>query len=87
MILIVMALILAIPFLAMQFTEEVSWDLADFIIMFILLLGTGLACDLILRKTKNRRSGILVCVLVVVVFLLIWAELGVGVFGTPFAGS
>jgi hypothetical protein len=36
------AFILLIPLLAMQFTDEVAWDLADFVIIGTLLLGTGL---------------------------------------------
>ena len=38
------------------------------------------------EKDFNRNRYIAVLILVVV-FLLIWAELGVGIFGTPYAGD
>ncbi|MEO6405113.1 MAG: hypothetical protein ABIY51_10770 [Ferruginibacter sp.] len=81
------ALLLLIPFIAMQFTNEVSWSPADFIVMAILLLGTGFMCELVLRKFKKTGQRIAICATILVIFLLIWIELAVGIFGTPFAGS
>jgi hypothetical protein len=86
-IVLTVALILSIPLIAMQFTNEVDWDLRDFMIMGVLLLGTGLLCELVIRKVTNWNYRIgLIAVLLLVLFL-IWAELAVGIFGTPFAGS
>lgn len=79
--------LLSIPLIAMQFTNEVNWSLFDFIIMGALLLGTGLLCELVLRSVKSTRNRIIVCVAILLGFLVIWAELAVGLFGTPFAGS
>ena len=86
-ILIAVVLLLSVPLIAMQFTTEVNWTMADFAVMAFLLLSTGLICELAMRKvtTKNARMGIVAVVLVVL--FLVWAELAVGVFGTPFAGS
>lgn len=81
------ALILLIPLIAMQFTNEVNWGIFDFTVMGVLLFGTGLFCELILRKVKNFKTRIVICVFAFVALLLIWAELAVGIFGTPFAGS
>ena len=86
-ILIAIAILLLIPLVAMQFTKEVNWTLFDFVVMGALLLGTGLGCELMLRKVKNRKGRIILCVAILLVFFLIWAELAVGIFGTPFAGS
>jgi len=86
-ILAAMSVILLIPFIAMQFTDEVDWSFRDFAIMGVLLYGTGLLCELVLRKVKTVQNRILICGAVVLAFLLIWAELAVGIFGTPFAGS
>ena len=86
-IVITVALLLLIPLIAMQFTNEVKWDLADFIIMGVLLLGTGLLIELVLRKVKKIEHKIVICVALLVALFLIWAELAVGIFGTPFAGS
>ncbi len=81
------ALLLLIPLIAMQFTEEVDWNLFDFIIMGILLLGTGLMIELTLRKIKNKNYRIIFIAGILFAFFLVWAELAVGVLGTPFAGS
>ena len=86
-IVLTVALILLIPLIAMQFTNEVDWKLADFIIMGILLLGTGLLCELVIRKVKKLEHRIFICGAILLVLFLVWAELAVGIFGTPFAGS
>ena len=83
----VVAIILLIPFIAMQFTEEVSWTVSDFIVMGILLLGTGLLFELVLRKVTKIKYRTFLLVAIILTFLLVWAELAVGIFGTPFAGS
>lgn len=82
-----MTVLLLIPFIAMQFTNEVDWSIRDFAIMGVLLYGTGILCEIVLRTVKSVPNRILICGAVVVAFLLIWAELAVGIFGTPFAGS
>ncbi len=86
-ILLAVALLLLIPLIAMQFTNEVKWTLSDFIVMGGLLLGTGLLCELVLRKVKKTTYRLAICGAVLVIFLLIWVELAVGIFGTPFAES
>lgn len=86
-ILIVIAFLLLLPLIAMQFTSEVVWTSSDFVIMGILLLVTGLAVELVLRKVPTTSSRIVIVGVVLFLFFLIWAELAVGIFGTPFAGS
>ena len=86
-ILLTVAFILLLPLIAMQFTDEVDWKLPDFVIMGVLLLGTGLMCELVLRKVKKIKYRVAICGLLLVALFLIWAELAVGIFGTPFAGS
>jgi len=81
------AILLLIPYIAMQFMDEVNWTRSDFMVMGMLLFGTGLLCELVLRKVTKIKNRIALCVLFVIAFLLVWAELAVGIFGTPFAGS
>jgi hypothetical protein len=81
------AILLLIPFVAMQFTNEVDWEIRDFIIMGILLLGTGLLCEFIMRKVQRITYRLLICGVILFMFFLTWAELAVGILGTPFAGS
>ncbi len=79
--------ILLIPLIAMNFTNDVNWKIFDFLVAGILLVGTGLTLEFILRKIKTLRYRILFGIALFVVLFLIWAELAVGIFGTPFAGS
>jgi bacteriorhodopsin len=81
------ALILSIPLIAMQFTNEVDWDVFDFIVMGALLLSTGLVVELVIRKVRNMDYRIGLIAFILVALFLIWAELAVGIFGSPFAGS
>lgn len=79
--------LLLIPFIAMQFTNEVNWSFFDFVVMGILLLGAGLLCELALRKVSKISHRIVIILTILFLFVLIWAELAVGIFGTPIAGS
>ena len=87
MILLAVGLLLLIPFVAMWFTDEVRWTGSDFLVAGALLIGTGLLCELVIRRVSAVRARVAICATVLLVLLLTWAELAVGVFGTPFAGS
>ena len=86
-IIFAVAVLLLIPFIAMLFTNEVNWTLSDFIIAAGLLLGTGLLCELVLRKVNKTENRIAICAVLLAALILIWLELAVGIFGTRFAGS
>jgi len=79
-ILLAVALLLLIPLLSMQFTNEVNWTLSDFIAAAVLLSGAGLLCEFTLRKIKNPKYRIVICLAILAILLLIWAELAVGLF-------
>jgi hypothetical protein len=86
-IVITVVVLLLIPFTAMQFTNEVNWTFSDFVIAGVLLLGTGLLCELAIRKIKKPAYRFAICAALLLALMLIWIELAVGLFGTPFAGS
>lgn len=86
-IVLTVALLLLIPLIAMQFTNEVNWSFFDFVVAGMLLLGTGLACELVIRKVRNKNYRLGILAIIAVTLFLIWAELAVGIIGTPFAGS
>ncbi|WP_136666962.1 hypothetical protein [Flavobacterium sp. H122] len=79
--------LLLIPLIGMQFTNEVNWSVFDFILMGALLLGLGFTSEFIFRKITHKTYKLGLIVLLVIVFLLIWVELAVGLFNSPFAGS
>ena len=86
-ILAIVILILIIPFIGMQLSDEVNWSLFDFVVAGVLLLVTGLGCEFIILKVKKRENRIALIVVIITILLLIWVELAVGIFGTPLAGS
>ena len=86
-IMLSVVLLLLVPLIAMQVTNEVNWSLPDFVVMGILLFGTGLMCELVMRKVKRTSYRLALVGTILIVFLLIWAELAVGIFGTPFAAG
>ena len=79
--------LLLIPLVAMQFTDEVNWNLPDFIVVGILLAGLGFSCYMVVNGVKQNLHQTLLGTLLVAAVLLVWAEIAVGIFGTPLAGS
>lgn len=79
--------LLLIPLLGMQFTEAIQWSLFDFVVMGLLLLGLGFGIRWIRGKKLKNQSKRNYIVLLILGFLILWAELAVGIFGTPFSGS
>ena len=86
-IFIAVILILSVPLIAMQFSANVYWSLSDFFIAGVLLSGTGLLLELVLRKVNKKENRIILFVIIIALLLLIWIEFAVGIFGTPIAGS
>lgn len=84
---LIVAFLLLIPLIAMQFTSEVNWGVADFVLAGVLLFGAGLVADRVLVKVKSKKYRIAILVALFILLLLVWAELGVGIFNSPFAGS
>ncbi|MGN6399108.1 MAG: hypothetical protein ACTHMD_01560 [Flavisolibacter sp.] len=86
-ILLSVVLLLLVPLVAMQFTSDVDWSVFDFAVAAVLLFGTGLLCEFVMRRVKTMKTRIIICGFILLALFLIWAELAVGIFGTPFAGS
>lgn len=84
-IILVTLLILAVPLAAMQFANEINWDVTDFVVMGALLLSVGFGYALSVSKVRSGKYRLLLAGLFLVVLFLIWAQLAVGLFGVPFA--
>ena len=77
----VAALLLA-PLVAMQFTSEVDWDETDFIAMGFIFGSLGLALELMISRSGSIAYRIGSGVAILAAFLLIWANLAVGMIGS-----
>jgi hypothetical protein len=75
------AALLLLPLIAMQFTDEVKWDLADFIFAGALVAGVGVSYELAVRKTGDRIYRAAVAVTLATSFILVWANAAVGIIG------
>jgi hypothetical protein len=80
-ILLATALLLSVPLLAMQFTNEVAWNLADFAVAGGLLAGAGLTFVLLARKSGRFAYRVAAGIAVAAALLLIWINLAVGIIG------
>ena len=83
---LIVGLVLLIPLIAMQFTSEVSWSWIDFLIAGVILYTFLFILHLLWIRFKSTSSRLIACLVTIVLFVLLWAELAVGVFGSPFAG-
>ncbi len=81
------AVLLCIPLIGNFTSKELTGSVSDFGIAAVLLFGTAFLIDLIQRIIKDRTYKILTSIAIVVLLMLTWAELAVGIFGTPFAGN
>jgi hypothetical protein len=79
--------ILMVPLVAMQFTREVNWTASDFVVAALLLAGTGMLFELATARLRTRKSRLTAVAVIGLGFLFVWAELAVGIVGSPFAGS
>ena len=78
----VAALLLLLPLVAMQFSDEMNWGVGDFVFAGALLLGTCITYELAVRKTGNRVYRTAVAIALVAAFMLIWLNAAVGVIGS-----
>ncbi len=87
LILLIPSILLLLPLIAMQFTSEVNWNLMDFVIAGVLLFGTTLLIELVMRKIKTSKYKVAISIFILIVFLVTWAELAVGIFNIPIGGN
>ena len=64
-----------------------NWDLFDFAAAAIIIGMMVFIIRYILRSIKQPKTRWLLIGVTVVLIALLWAELAVGIFGSPLAGS
>lgn len=75
------ALLLLVPLVAMQFTDEVVWTLGDFVFAGVLLFGTGMLLVLVATKSTGSSHKWGMGIAILSIFLLTWVNLAVGLVG------
>jgi hypothetical protein len=80
------ALLLLIPFVLTLLGDGIDghgwhWTPGDFLFAFVLLFGTGLAYELLVRTSDNAAYRCAVGIAVVSALLLVWVNAAVGIIG------
>jgi len=78
--------VLLVVFLASLLSDQVMWSIYDF------LIGGGLifvfaTIEVILWNKLKSQHRLFVVLFVLLVFSILWAEMAVGLFDSPLAGS
>ena len=76
------ALLLALPWLAMQFTTEVRWTPADFAVFALMLGVAGGGFELALRLSRHAAYRGAAALALGAAFLMFWANAAVGIIGS-----
>ena len=79
---LVTAALLMVPLVAMRVGHEVVWTPFDFAVAGTLLFGTGLAIELLVRRSRNLAYRLGAALGVGSALFLVWANLAVGVIGS-----
>lgn len=77
---VIAALLMLSAVTANQFSHEFMWTKFDYLVFGIMLLGAGLAIELVLVITKKPPYRLVSIIVIALAFLLVWAELAVGIF-------
>ena len=80
-------LLLFIPLIGMNFTDEIDWSISDFIISGLIILVFSICLNFIILKISNKNRRVVFITILLILFVLVWAELAVGICMSPFAGS
>ena len=86
-ILVASSSLLIIPLFFTVISDEFNWSFFDFIIMGFMMIFVVILFELVSRVIKSGKRKKLLYGLIILLFLLLWAELGVGIFNSPIAGD
>lgn len=76
------AFLLLLPAVAMRFTDEVDWDLFDFVVMGLLLGSLCGVFELALRLARSSAYVIATGIAAAAAFFNVWINLAVGIIGS-----
>ena len=67
--------------------DDFNWSIFDFAVMGFMLFFVGIALELVSSLVKGGKKKEILYGLIILLFLLLWAELGVGIFNSPISGN
>ena len=65
----------------MNFTDEIDWSISDFIISGLIIIVFSTCVNFIIIKISNKNRRLVLITILSIIFVLVWAELAVGIFG------
>lgn len=74
--------LLLLPWIAMQFTEEVNWDGFDFLVFGAMLVTGCIVCEIALHASRSLLYRFAAAIAACTGFLLVWINLAVGIIGS-----
>lgn len=75
------ALLLLLPAVAMVFADQVDWSVGDFLFATVLLGGTGLLVELVVRRNHDNAYRAAAAIALFTLLLLAWSNAAVGFVG------
>jgi hypothetical protein len=75
------ALLLLLPLVAMQFSDEMRWGAEDFLLFGAMLLAACGAAELV-AKTRGVAYRFAAAIAIAAAFLMVWVNLAVGIIGS-----
>ena len=70
-----------LPAAAMQLTDEVKWDAADFVLFGGMLVAACIAFEIAAAFATTTRYRVAAGLAILALFLVVWIELAVGIVG------
>jgi hypothetical protein len=75
---VVTLFLFVVVWIGMQYSDEISWNLMDFVMAALLIFGSFVSYALLANRIPKHKNIIAFGILVI--FVYIWAELAVGIF-------
>jgi len=72
-------ILLLVPLIVMQVTDEVQWGIFDFAFAACLLSAAGISYALLTAKRKKVMTRWVIGLLILALIILIWVEAAVGI--------
>ena len=79
--------LLTLPLFFNIILDDFNWSVFDFAVMGFMLFFVGIALELVSSLVKGGKKKEILYGLIILLFLLLWAELGVGIFNSPISGD